>query len=371
MLLMTATATKSHITRKDGPRRRRTSDETFFQKEKKEIFSSSWCFLGRADEIPDVGDFRTVESPVGPVIVVRDKSEKIRVFSNTCLHRGCRITKEENGKCRAFVCPYHGWSYNLDVRLISAKHMEGSDIFSPEDHKLRELNSDVWAGFVFMNLDPDAMSLGEWLGDMPEVFRYHDVQNLRCVGKDVYTVKANWKIIIENAIEDYHTERVHKGSIGAVLGTRIKTAGQWQAIFVESERRWALLKGQEAVLPEIATLDETGKTRSYFTVAYPNTQFVFSQDSAWWLNVTPLTVDTSRLEVGYCFPKESTERADFEKASQPYLDRWRMTTDEDRAIVEEQQQGMRAPLHKTGPLSPTEDMVNRFDQWVLGRVVPD
>jgi len=344
--------------------------QAFLDAETDRIFGRSWFFVGRSDELPVTGAYMALSSPLGPLILVCDSAGRIRAFANTCRHRGCEIVKGR-GRTTGFVCPYHGWTYALDGRLLRARHMEATEGFDPAALGLIELRAEDWDGFVFVTADPAVGSLRAWLGDMPTRFASHDCTNLRCVDRVHYRIACNWKLLLENALEDYHTASVHRGSIGTQSAMREATSGEWDSLYLETREPVGTLPGTRSPFPAIATLEGAARYRSYFTIVYPNTQFCFTQDCMWWLSVRPVSVDTSELDVGYCFPRTTMERPDFSDAVKKYFARWKLTTEEDIAVSERQQLGLASALRLSGPLSWKEELVNRFDRWVLDRVAPE
>ena len=141
-----------------------TSQE-FYQREVERIFMRQWIFIGRGDRIPNPGDYVTLD-PVGvPVIIVRGDDGGVRAFANTCRHRGTRLT-DGDGNCRAFSCPYHGWAYGLDGRLISIAGMEQTANFDKEAFGLISIRLESWDGFLFINFAENGLSLAEQLGGL-------------------------------------------------------------------------------------------------------------------------------------------------------------------------------------------------------------
>src|SRR5262249_32621695 len=180
----------------------------------------------------------------------------------------------------------------------------------------------------------------EYLGSMPDHFFSHRCEDLVCVGRDVFTVNCNWKLLLENALEDYHTPSVHRASIGSQTAIREPTSGQWESLYVSGDAPVGMLPGEISPFPRISGLSERAENGSYFTIIYPNTQFCFTQDSMWWLSVSPLSAAKCSLELGYCFPRDTTERKDFGSIAPRYFHRWKVTAQEDTAISELQQKGL-------------------------------
>src|SRR5262249_45082868 len=148
-----------------------------------------------------------------PVIIVRDRNDKVRAFANCCRHRGTRLL-DGKGNCRVITCPYHGWSYALDGNLVGSPAMEKTLNFDKKTYGLHGLRLETWDGFIFVSFDASVPSLSEYLGDLPERLRSYNMADMVCVRRREYNLACNWKIYLENAMEDYHTPTVHRQSIG-------------------------------------------------------------------------------------------------------------------------------------------------------------
>jgi phenylpropionate dioxygenase-like ring-hydroxylating dioxygenase large terminal subunit len=344
------------------------TSRVFLEREIETIFLPHWQFIGREDEVVTPGDYLVRDTVGGPVILLRGRDEQLRVFANTCRHRGAALLAG-GGNCRAIVCPYHRWTYGLDGQLANAPHMDGVEDFAPADHGLIPVRHEVWDGFVFATYAEDGPDLMTHLGDFPAKFASHKLGDMVTVGHDSYDVRCNWKLLLENALEDYHTASVHGTSIGTQQSFPEAVAGECEIVCVPSDRALGVLLDQATDFPHIPGLTEEAAQRSYFTLVYPNTQFCMTQDSAWWLTVLPTGPDSCRLDMGYCFPKQTLARSDFESQAPKYIERWRLTAKEDIEILEVQQKGLASIVRRAGPLSWKEDTVASFDRWVLDRVL--
>ena len=339
------------------------TSQAFLQREHERIFSRAWQFAGRLEEVPE-GGYRAVETAGGPILLVRDRV--LRAFANTCRHRGARLAGG-SGRALRIVCPCHGWSYRLDGSLATTPEM-AIDIGR---YGLRPLSTEVWAGFVFISLACPAADLGTWFGDLTERLRSHRFEDFRMVRRRDYTVRANWKLIAENAMEAYHTGTVHGASLGAQDSRELVTRGHWDAIQVTGEASIAVLPGEDAPFPPVRSLSEEARAGTYFTTLHPNTQFACAQDSMWWLHYRPLSPDRTHLEVGQCFPESTVARDDFAARSRLYFHRWDTGIDEDNAICEAQQAGLSSPFHRPGRLSHREVAVHRLNNWILDQTIDD
>ena len=345
-----------------------TSD-AFFHREVDTIFSDAWHFVGRIDEIEQPGDYLILDTQSGSAIVCRDEKNQIQAFINACRHRGTRL-KDNDGRCKAFVCPYHAWVYALNGDLRMAKGMDAEN-FKPREFSLQNIAVQIWGGFIFINFSHSARDLTDWLGDLPNIMQGHNADALRCTGRLEFMVNANWKFLMENALEAYHTGTVHHETLGAQDSESVDTTGQWDAIYVlsDEEKSIATLPGQKQVIPFIDTIGEKAKKGTWFCVVYPCTQLVFSQDCVWWLDLKPVSVDKTKITLGGCFPASSIDLKGFEQAVVPYYERWREATAEDNAIAEAQQRGHQSGLNLPGRFASTEHCVHALDNWVLDRVL--
>jgi len=339
----------------------------FFQAEMRHIHLRHWFFAGRADELGAIGDFRAIDTVAGPVILVRDLRGEPRAYANCCRHRGSLLLTG-SGSRRVIVCPYHGWAYRLDGSLAAAPDMEKTPGFRPDEHGLIPLRLETSQGFIFLALDPAAPALLSHLGNLPAVFASHRLDEMVCTWRIELDAQCNWKLLIENAMETYHTGYIHAQTVGAQTSVDIETSGEWECIQVLSEQTVAVLGDAPPPFPAITDLDQEAQRGTYFSLIFPSTQFAVAQDSLWWLNVRPLAPDRSVLSIGGCFPRSIAGRPDFEEKAAAYYDRWRRVAEEDVAMLENQQRGLSSLLHRPGPLSWRETKVHRIHEWVLNQL---
>jgi len=343
------------------------TSEDFYRREVERIFLRHWQFVGRAEQLVSPGDYFCYDGPGGPAILMRDRDGHIRAFANSCRHRGSRLLAD-SGNCKRIVCPYHGWSYAFDGKLVGAPGMQDAKDFDTADFPLLELAADSWDGFVFIHYGSEPESLSVQLGDMAQKFARHRCGEMRLAGGLEFDIAANWKLLAENALEAYHTGSVHRETLGRQASRAVEAQGNWTALLVEDESSVATLPGDDKPFPHIEGLDDEARSGAYFTLLYPSTQFVFAQDCMWWLAFEPRGVASTRLTIGACFPRTTIDSPGFEDRVAPYFQRWRIATAEDNAICEAQQQGQ-AFERPPGRYAPDEFAVHAFDNWVLDRVL--
>ena len=202
-------------------------------------------------------------------------------------------------------------------------------------------------------------------------FRADKLDDMRCTWSITLEPNCNWKLILENAMETYHTGTVHRETVGAQTSRTLPTEGQWKCIQVLSGRSIATLGTEIPPFAPIDGLDEDAKQGTFFTVIHPSVQFAVAQDTLWWLNVRPVAHNRSVLEIGGCFPKAALEDPEFEAKAAPYYKRWEAVGREDVGILEKQQLALASVLYKPGPLSWRDDAVQSIGVWVLDQMPAD
>jgi phenylpropionate dioxygenase-like ring-hydroxylating dioxygenase large terminal subunit len=189
-------------------------DPDWFALERARNHERDWLLLGHVSELPCAGSYLCIDVLDEPLFLVRDEEESLRVLSRVCRHRGADMRPDKvAGRTRAFVCPYHHWSYKLSGKLRSAPLMDGSEALDPENCGLPEFRHEIWNGFVFVAFDPDARPLAERLGHFEARLRNWRLADMRVVRKQDWPAPWNWKIMVENFVEGYHHIGTHARSL--------------------------------------------------------------------------------------------------------------------------------------------------------------
>ncbi|MGF9660892.1 Rieske 2Fe-2S domain-containing protein [Arthrobacter crystallopoietes] len=194
------------------------NDKEIFELEKERLFSRSWLFVAHESEVPEAGDYVVRRILEDSFIISRDEKGEIRALFNMCLHRGMQVCRAEMGNASHFRCPYHGWSYRNDGRIVGLPfHKEafgGEEGFRKKGQTLLPAPSlATYNGLIFISMDPDAEPLEDFLGDFKFYLDYYTKQSadgIELRGPQRWRVKANWKIGAENFAGDmYHTPQTH------------------------------------------------------------------------------------------------------------------------------------------------------------------
>jgi p-cumate 2,3-dioxygenase alpha subunit len=193
-------------------------DAAVLAAERRRIFDRCWIYVGHASEVRDGGDFVTREVAGRPVILCRDSGARVRVFLNSCRHRGAMVCRERSGNAaHGYHCFYHGWSYDRDGRLDG---VPGASSY-PASFDRAQLGLaepprvDAYRGFVFACFDPDVPPLADYLAGAKDYIDLvveqspaGEMEILR--GVQEYDMRANWKLLVENSFDDYHLLSTHK-----------------------------------------------------------------------------------------------------------------------------------------------------------------
>jgi phenylpropionate dioxygenase-like ring-hydroxylating dioxygenase large terminal subunit len=173
------------------------------------MWTRVWLLAGRASEMPGVGDYQRFD--VGPesFLLVRQPDAGIRAFYNVCQHRGSRLTFAAAGTTPHFSCPYHSWRYGLDGRLVDAPDRDDFPVDPCAEVTLVEVACETFAGFVFLNMNPDCEPLADFLGPLRDDWERYSCADWARVTALSVRVPCNWKVLQDNFCESYHLTSVH------------------------------------------------------------------------------------------------------------------------------------------------------------------
>ena len=381
------------------------SPEVFAQ-DLRHIFGRHWIYVGAAPEVPEPGDFFTVEIGADSILIVRDDDMEIRAFHNVCRHRGARLRAPGSGIVGNLVCPYHQWTYNLRGELIHNMHMgEG---FERCRFNLKPVHLEQLCGLLFVCLaaQPPA-DFAAMRTALEPYIAPHDLASTKVAFQKDIIEQGNWKLTMENNRECYHCSANHpeltvpllEYGFGYEPSTDNATQmaryeellarhhGEWTACgLVSSEiERLEHVTGYRAVRLPIAragesqTIDTKVACRKLLGElsradlgglsiwTQPNSWHHFMSDHIVSFSVLPLAADRTLVRTRWLVHKDAQEGVDY------HLDRltavWTVTNDQDGALVERAHAGVASSAYEPGPYSPfTEGLVEKFSQWYLQRL---
>lgn len=183
--------------------------ESYARAENDKLWGKVWQIACREEELRKTGDFVTYDILDESIIVTRVADDRLAAYYNVCQHRGRRLA-EGCGHARRFVCRFHGWKWNLEgenVEALAREDWEGT--LTDDNIRLQQVRIDTWGGWVWINMDPDAAPLRDWLGTAAEMLDPFELDHMRYRWRQWLTFPSNWKVAIEAFVEGYHVSGTH------------------------------------------------------------------------------------------------------------------------------------------------------------------
>jgi Rieske 2Fe-2S family protein len=364
--------------------RRFYADPDFYRAELERFYFDRWICAGRADQIPNPGDYFTRALADENVIVTRARSGEIHALFNVCRHRGTRLCEETQGHFADCIqCPYHNWTYGLEGRLLAAPHMPPD--FCKDDYPLHRAGCETWDGNVFIQLGREgqqgregqdgqdkARGLRDQLADLPERFAAWQMADLRLGRRIVYDVKANWKLIVLNYNECLHCPNLHPAlnRLHHYLGADNVAPTAWycggamgfrdgvETMSMDGKRRRAYLPG----------LSEAQRQHVVYFAIYPNLLLSLHPDYVMTHTLWPRALDRTEIVCEWHFQPSELARPDAQ--IDDAVEFWDLTNREDWWIAEQSQAGINSRAYQPGPYSEREELLWNFDE-IVRRSAPE
>ena len=195
-------------------------DQRFHDLEAIHLWGKSWLLAAHVDELPEPGSHMLWEQAGQPVLLIHGEGGTIRAFYNTCSHRGAPIVTESSGNKKRFTCPYHGWSYSSEGELLAIRNPEDFRGIDLSTRGLTSIRCEQFGNLVFVNFDPSAPTLLEWLGPIAAEWEEFQFDKCRLAARHVFELDCNWKIAMEANTEVYHVRTIHPKTVSPVLDDR-------------------------------------------------------------------------------------------------------------------------------------------------------
>jgi len=310
--------------------------------ELRNIFSRTWQAIGRTDQVEKPGQYITAAVAGEPVVAVRGSDLKLRAFFNVCRHHAMTVMNEPCGTAQHMRCPYHGWTYNLEGELRGMTEFEGVQNFDRAKNGLVPVRVDTWEKFAFVNLDPEAAPLEEFLGTLVERARPLGFSGLNFVERRSYTLDCNWKVYIDNYLDGgYHVPHMHKG-LNSVLDYANYTIENVDRLCIQSSPVTV-----DASSEAKAAATRKGDRAFYFW-QYPNFMLNWYEGYLDTNLVIPLGVDRCEVIFDFYFANTAASEMPYIRESIEVSER---VQQEDIAICDGVQRGLRSRAYQAGRLS--------------------
>ncbi|MDP1738269.1 MAG: aromatic ring-hydroxylating dioxygenase subunit alpha [Caulobacter sp.] len=347
-------------------------DPDFFEAEKRAVFRQAWQIVCHLSDIPEPGDFHTLDFLGESIVVVRGDDQKVRAFHNVCRHRASRVVDGPAGNCGVrMTCPYHAWSYDLRGRLAGVPHRKAFEGFDQAAHNLVPVEHEVCLGFVFIRLEGGLPGVKAMLGSYYDELVHYRMEELQPLGRVVLREReVNWKNVSDNYSDSLHITVAHPGltrlfGVGYGLEASEWCDKMWGALRETPSDNWSEQRYQ-ALLPVVEHLPpERQRLWTYFKL-WPNCAFDVYPDQIDFMQFLPVSPTKTLLrEIAYVLPDDRREMR-----VTRYLN-WRINRQvniEDKALIERVQAGMASSSYGMGPLSVNEVALKSFARRMRGLI---
>jgi carnitine monooxygenase subunit len=342
-------------------------DPEYFRVETARLIRPSWQIVCHANDIPDAGDWRTLDLPGESVILIRGGDGLARAFANVCRHRGSRLVDGTGGCSKRLTCPYHAWTYGADGRLVGVPRREDYPGLDPDALGLIPVEMEAWHGFLFVRLEPGGPSVAEMMAPHEAEVAPHRFEDLQAIGRITLRPRdVNWKNVADNYSDGLHINVAHPGLTRLFGGDYRIAAGEhvdrMSGALVDRPSSNLSERAYQALLPP-----DADRTWLYFKL-WPNVAIDIYPDQVDFMLFVPVgPTQTLIREISYALPDRRREM----KAAR-YLN-WRINrrvNAEDTALVRRVQQGMASSLYRPGPLGTSEVCLRSF-AGKLRRIIPE
>jgi choline monooxygenase len=317
-------------------------DPAFFEAERSAVFGNSWQAVGRTEQVRDPGQFFTADVAGEPIIVARGEDAQLRAFYNVCRHHAAAVVTAPQGCAKQFRCPYHGWTYGNDGSLKGMVEFEGVCNFDRGANGLVPVRVEVWEHFVFVNLNPHAPPLLEFLGAVPGIVAPLQItQKLHYFDRRVYTLNCNWKVYVDNYLDGgYHVPHAHKGLSSVIEYTKY-TIENFQTACLQSSPLSSDSQSEAGVAA-------ARQGRAFYLWIHPNFMINAYEGVMDTNLVVPMAVDKCAVIFDYYFADVT---AASQARNQESIVISEKVQDEDEAICDSVQRGLASRAYIAGRLS--------------------
>lgn len=362
-------------TRDDGPGVMHTPVEGYYdpvryQREVDLLFRRYPIVVGFSSQLRKAGDFVVHNETGQPILVTRGTDGVLRAFLNVCRHRGAAVEQKPCGaNKRAFVCAYHGWSYDLTGRLVGITDGATFGEIDRRKYGLRRLKVAEKYGLVWVvptaleDNEDTALDIEGYLGALNADLSGWDMQGWDLHSSEPLRPRMNWKLVIDTFLELYHFRYLHPGTVYPLFLDNIATYER-----MGNHMRWAAAK---RTLTELESQPrENWRIRDHAIVFYslfPNTVLTYTQDHCGVFSSFPISPDEAVLRFSVLVPPEE-RAAKPEKYWKANVDLFANALVEDLGIGETIQRNFRSGANRQQTFGKFEKALGWYHQEVADAV---
>jgi len=334
------------------------SDPDLFAAEMDAVVRPSWQLVCHRNDIPNVGDYVTLDLLNDRLVALRTREDGVRVFHNVCRHRGSRLLEGSSGSCPGRIrCPYHAWTWDLEGTLINVPYERDFEDFDRGDHGLVPVETEEFLGFIWARLGAGGPSVADQFAPYIDEIKPYRFEEMQPLGRVTLRPRAvNWKQIADNYVDALHIPVAHpglSGLVGNTYGMEVKgdIHKMWGDVMETRKDCWST-RAYKQFLPPVEHLPADKQRHWVYYRLWPNLAFDIYPDQMDFMQFIPISpTETMIREIAYVLPDDRREM----KAAR-YLN-WRINREvnaEDTAIINRVQNGMGDSSFTTGPLAKSE-----------------
>ncbi len=348
--------------------------EDFALQERDSLLARTWTCIGVASQIPDAGDARPMDLLGLPLMGVRGRDSKVRVFHNVCSHRGHRLISAPCKSLTTLRCPYHSWAYDFEGRLRATPSVGGAkqnnvEGFDKSRHGLHEVRSIVWLDQIFVNLSGDAPAFEDHIAPLSARWADFDLSLIRHGGVDStlrFEVGCNWKLAVENYCEAYHLPWIHPGlNAYSRLEDHYNIVGEDLYAGQGSTAYTPQMSNAGPALPRFPSLPAKWNEAAEYIALFPNVLLGLHCDHFYAVRLEPLGPARTLEHFEIYYVGEDPLGPDYAGTREANAENWRAVFAEDVDVVEEMQRGRASPAFRGGVFTPVlEPPTHCFHRWM-------
>ena len=374
------------------------TDPEVYELEMERVIGRNWILAGHQSELPKPGDFKVLNVANESAIIVRGSNGHLRAFANVCRHRGSLVCLETKGRTDKFMCPYHGWMYDIDGNLTAARSMDSE--FDKSGYGLNPVSLDVVHGLVLICFSDNPPGLDGAKRDLAEPMAIFDFENLKLAAHKFYDIPANWKLSIENYQECYHCATAHpeysqrhtlmvdwrkRDRLQTNMLEKMEACGIRNIEIDHIDRnappgemgygysRTAMFDGYvsgskdgEPLAPLLGNITDFDGGASDFAFGAFSFLLAYSDHVVAYV-FTPVDMYNCRCDIYWLVRGDAEEGKDYDVDALTWL--WDITTESDKTIIVNNWKGVQSRYYKPGPFSNMERGERMWTEWILEELI--
>lgn len=350
-------------------------DEEYTRLEFKKVLAASWLPIAHRSQLPNNGDMLPFNIYSEKFLLVNDNDE-IKCLSRVCTHRGADLLASkcmENRK--SITCPYHSWVFNLSGGLKYAPQSEGVRNFSHTENGLINFKTELWNGFVFVNIDGNAEPLSSAYNNLSDLISPWHADEMEVVYSRTWNGEFNWKVMVENWAEFYHHIGAHSNTLEYAFPSKDTTIDIFNKSFVrtkapygEEYKRNTEEKSDIFPFEKIENLPlENDNCQQWVYVAYPAFLIATFPDSIYWIRVLPKNVSECEVTTLIMISNKNKSHSDYDERLKKAINLFESFHNEDMEINASVYSSIRNKITTASDKSrlfPTERQIFRFHSFL-------